>query len=300
MSDLSDTPRSEGLCPLSERVRFARWLLLFVDSDRSVDYREAFWDLLRALLIQYQADGKDDIEPRSLSTQELWRCALDGRRGSVDGLTSEKARKRVNDHWSALVESFAELQGRFTDAARKQRFTGLLWPTKNQSEGGRSSTYRLEWRPFSVSTALPTLPADYEKLPFVLRYHEDRSSLRFSFFGQLFLWPLLFRQQGDASMRIEGVRRYVPAVGLGLMILLVGLLVALALMQMGRGVLEWAWIAVAAVFYWFPLRPLMRLYDRSIIMASPLFYPFSESECQVELVRDPEAAMSERVKIVVT
>ena len=63
MSDLSDTPQSEGACPLPKRVEFAQWLLRFVDPDRSSDYREAFWDLLRALLTQYQGDGKDGIEP---------------------------------------------------------------------------------------------------------------------------------------------------------------------------------------------------------------------------------------------
>ncbi len=153
MSDLSDTPQCEGACPLPKRVEFAQWLLRFVDPDRSSDYRDAFWDLLRALLTQYQGDGKDGIEPSSLNTQELWRWALDARGKPFDDLTSEKARKRVNPHWSALEQSFAELQGRFTDAARKAGFTGLLWPTKDKSEGGRSSTYRLEWRPFGVSTA---------------------------------------------------------------------------------------------------------------------------------------------------
>ncbi|MDI3491351.1 MAG: hypothetical protein PWP11_2628 [Thauera sp.] len=79
MSDLSDTSQSEGTCPLPKRVEFAQWLLRFVDRDRSGDYRDAFWDLLRALLTQYQGDGKDDVEPRSLSTQELWRWALEER-----------------------------------------------------------------------------------------------------------------------------------------------------------------------------------------------------------------------------
>ncbi|WP_341648059.1 hypothetical protein [Thauera humireducens] len=65
MSDLSDTPQCEGACPLPERVEFAQWLLRFVDPDRSSDYRDAFWDLLRALLTQYQGDGKDGIEPSS-------------------------------------------------------------------------------------------------------------------------------------------------------------------------------------------------------------------------------------------
>ena len=37
------------------------------------------------------------------------------------------------------------------------------------------------------------------------------------------------------------------------------------------------------------VRPRKRLYDR-FIMASPLFYPFSEKECQVELVWDPAVA----------
>ena len=229
MSDLSDTPQCEGACPLPERVRFVQWFPMLLDRDRSADYREVFWDLLRALLTQYQGDGKDGIEPRSLSTQELWRWTLEERGEPVEGLTSNKARNRVNEHWPGVEEAFAELQGRFTDAARKAGFTGLLWPTKDKSDGGRSSTYRLEWRPFGVSTALPTLPADYEKLAFVLRYREDRSSLRFSLFGRLFLWPLLFRRQSEASMRIDGVRRYVPAIGLGLMVLLTGLPVLIAL-----------------------------------------------------------------------
>lgn len=291
MSDLSDTPQCEGACPLPERVRFAQWFQTFLDRDRSADYRDTPWDLLRALLTQYQGDGKDDVEPKSHSTRDLWRYTLEERGEPVDGLTSDKARKRMNDHWPALEESFAELQGRFTDAARKKGFTGLLWPTKDKSDGGRSSAYRLEWRPFGASTALPTLPADYEKQPFVLRYREDRSSLRFSLLGRLFLWPLLFRRHGGGSMRIDGVRRYVPAVGLGLMVLLTGLPVLIALMRVADGALEWELMVVAAIFFWFLLRPLIRLYDRFIIMASPLFYPFSEKECQVELVWDPQAAV---------
>ena len=291
MSDLSDTPQCEGGCPLPERVRFAQWFQTFLDRDRSADYRDALWDLLRALLTQYQGDGKDDVEPKSHSTRDLWRYTLEERGEPVDGLTSDKARKRMNDHWPPLEESFAELQGRFTHAARKKGFTGLLWPTKDKSDGGRSSAYRLEWRPFGASTALPTLPADYEKQPFVLRYREDRSSLRFSLLGRLFLWPLLFRRQGEASMRIDGVRRYVPAIGLGLMVLLTGLPVLIALMRVSDGAFEWELMIVAAIFFWFLLRPLIRLYDRFIIMASPLFYPFAEKECQVELVWDPEAAV---------
>ena len=291
MSDLSDTPHNEVACPLPERVRFAQWFQTFLDRDRSADYRDTPWDLLRALLTQYQGDGKDDIEPKSHSTRDLWRYTLEERGEPVDGLTSDKARKRMNDHWPALEESFAELQGRFTHAARKKGFTGLLWPTKDKSDGGRSSAYRLEWRPFGASTALPTLPADYEKQPFVLRYREDRSSLRFSLLGRLFLWPLLFRRQGEASMRIDGVRRYVPAIGLGLMVLLTGLPVLIALMRVSDGAFEWELMIVAAIFFWFLLRPLIRLYDRFIIMASPLFYPFAEKECQVELVWDPEAAV---------
>ena len=291
MSDFSDTPQSEGACALPERVRFAQWFQTFLDRDRSADYRDALWDLLRALLTQYQGDGKDDVEPKSHSTRDLWRYTLEERGEPVDGLTSDKARKRMNDHWPPLEESFAELQGRFTHAARKKGFTGLLWPTKDKSDGGRSSAYRLEWRPFGASTALPTLPADYEKQPFVLRYREDRSSLRFSLLGRLFLWPLLFRRQGEASMRIDGVRRYVPAIGLGLMVLLTGLPVLIALMRVSDGAFEWELMIVAAIFFWFLLRPLIRLYDRFIIMASPLFYPFAEKECQVELVWDPEAAV---------
>lgn len=276
---------------MPERVRFAQWFQTFLDRDRSADYRDTPWDLLRALLTQYQGDGKDDVEPKSHSTRDLWRYTLEERGEPVGGLTSDKARKRMNDHWPALEESFAELQGRFTHAARKKGFTGLLWPTKDKSDGGRSSAYRLEWRPFGASTALPTLPADYEKQPFVLRYREDRSSLRFSLLGRLFLWPLLFRRHGEGSMRIDGVRRYVPAVGLGLMVLLTGLPVLIALMRVADGALEWELMVVAAIFFWFLLRPLIRLYDRFIIMASPLFYPFSEKECQVELVWDPQAAV---------
>lgn len=291
MSDLSDTPQSEGACPLPKRVEFAQWFQTFLDRDRSADYRDTPWDLLRALLTQYQGDGKDDIEPKSHSTRDLWRYTLEERGEPVDGLTSDKARKRMSDHWPALEESFAELQGRFTDAARKKGFTGLLWPTKDKSDGGRSSAYRLEWRPFGASTALPTLPADYEKQPFVLRYREDRSSLRFSLLGRLFLWPLLFRRHSEASMRIDGVRRYVPAVGLGLTLLLTGLPVLIALMRVADGAFEWELMIVASIFFWFLLRPLIRLYDRFIIMASPIFYPFSEKECQIELVWDPEAAV---------
>lgn len=290
MSDFSDTPQSEGECLLPERVRFAQWFQAFLDRDRSAYYQGVLWDLLRALLTQYQGDGKDDIEPKSHSTQDLWRYTLEERGEPVDGLTSDKARKRMNEHWPGLEEAFAELQGRFTDAARKAGFAGLLWPAKDKSDGGRSSTYRLEWRPFGVSTALPTLPAGYDKLPFVLRYREDRSSLRFSLLGRLFLWPLLFRRQGEASMRIDGLRRYVPAIGFGLMLLLTGLPVLIALMRVADGVLEWRLMIVAAIFG-FLLWPLIRLYDRFIIMASPLFYPFSEKECQVELVWDPEAAV---------
>ncbi len=118
MSDLSDTPHSEVACPLLERVRFAQWFQTFLDRDRSADYRDTPWDLLRALLTQYQGDGKDDIEPKSHSTQDLWRYTLEERGEPVVGLTSDKARKRMNDHWPALEESFAELQGRFTDAER--------------------------------------------------------------------------------------------------------------------------------------------------------------------------------------
>lgn len=57
MSDLSDTPQSEGACPLLARVRFAQWFQTFLDRDRSADYRDTPWDLLRALLTQYQGDG---------------------------------------------------------------------------------------------------------------------------------------------------------------------------------------------------------------------------------------------------
>ena len=69
---------------------------------------------MRALLTQYQGDGKDGIEPRSLSTQELWRWTLEERGEPVDGLTSDKARKRVNEHWPGVEGAFAELQGRVT------------------------------------------------------------------------------------------------------------------------------------------------------------------------------------------
>lgn len=291
MSNLSESCESESECSLAERVRFAQWFQTFLDRDRSADYREVQWDLLRALLTQYQGDGKDGIEPKSHSTLDLWRYSLEERGESVDGLTSGKARNRVNEHWPKLEESFAELQGRFIDAAQKAGYTGLLWPAKDKSDGGKPSNYRLEWRPFGASAELPVLPAGYEKLPFVLRYHEDRSSLRFSRLGRLFLWPLLFRRQSAASMRIDGVRRYVPAVGLGVVVLLVGLPVLIAVMRMVDRVLEWELLVVAAIFFWLFMWPLGRLYDRFIIMASPLFYPFSEKECQVELVWDSEATV---------
>lgn len=288
MSNLSGMSESDNERSLAERVQLASWLQSFLDRDRSVDYREVHWDLLRALLTQFQGDGKDGIEPQSHSTQDLWRYTLEERGEVVEGLTSDKARKRVNEHWSRLEESFTELQGRFADAAQKAGFSGLLWPTKDKSEGGRPSAYRLQWRPFGLRMALPTLPSGYEKLPFVLRYHEDRSSLRFSLMGRLFLWPLLFRRQGDASMRVDGVRRYVPAVGLGLVVLLAGLPVLIALMRMVHGVLEWKLIVIAAMFFWL-LWPLVRLYDRFIIMVSPLFYSFAEKDCQIELLWDRDA-----------
>lgn len=290
MENRSEISESAKACSLEERVRFASWFQTFLDRDRSADYREVQWDLLRALLTQYQGDGKDDIEPKSHSTQDLWRYALEERGELVEGLTGDKARKRVNEHWSGLEQSFAELQGRFADAAQKAYFTGLLWPAKDKSEGGKPSAYRLEWRPFGASTVQPTVPSGYEKLPFVLQYREDRTSLRFSLLGRLFLWPLLFRSEEDASMRIDGVRSYVPAVGLGLMVLLGALPVLIALMRMAQGVLQWELIVLAATFFWFLLRPLARLYDRFIIMASPLFYSFAEKDCQIELVWDPDVA----------
>lgn len=73
MSDLTDTLQSEDASSLPERLQFAQWFQTFLDRDRSADYRDVLWDLLRALLTQYQADGKDDIEPKSHSTQDLWR-----------------------------------------------------------------------------------------------------------------------------------------------------------------------------------------------------------------------------------
>lgn len=290
MGDLSDISEGGTSCSLSERVQFAQWFQGFLDRDRSPDYRDVQWDLLRALLTQYQGDGKDGIEPQSLSTQELWRYALEERGEPIEGLNSAKARKRVNDHWPGLEESFAELQGRFTDAAQKANFNGLLWPTKDKSDGGRPSTYRLEWRPPGGSAEPVPLPPGYEVLPFVIRYREDRSSLRFSPLGRLFLLPLLFRRQSEASMRIDGIRRYVPAVALGLLVLIVGLPVLAALLLSKGGVLEWGWIIVAAIFYWVFVWPLTRLYDHFIIMASPLFYPFSEKDCQIELLWDAPAA----------
>jgi len=73
--------------------------------------------------------------------------------------------------------------------------------------------------------------------------------------------------------------------------LVTALPVLIALMRVADGALEWELMVVAAIFFWFLLRPLIRLYDRFIIMASPLFYPFSEKECQVELVWDPKATV---------
>ncbi len=61
---------------------------------------------------------------------------------------------------------FAQWFQRFPDRDRSADYRGALW---------------------DLLRALPTLPADYEKQPFVLRYREDRSILRFSLLGRLFL-----------------------------------------------------------------------------------------------------------------
>lgn len=286
MSDLGD-PQDEAVQPApTELIRYATWFLKLVDRDRNADYRDKPWDLLGALLLQHKADWEDGTPGKPIATHDLWRCALEERGEDASDAKSDTARKRINDHWGELITRFSEFEGRFTDAARKAGFSGLLWPVKNQSSGGKSSTYYLEWRKFGEAVTQPLLPQRYKELDFVLRYHEDQSSLRFSWIGRFFLLPLLFKRHDATTVRIEGMRRWAPAVGLGLLALFVGAMVVLALISAVSSSMNWSLLILAGGVYWFYLRPLARLYDRKVIMASPLFYPFKDSDCQVELLWD--------------
>ncbi|MEI7612747.1 MAG: hypothetical protein WCK63_07545 [Betaproteobacteria bacterium] len=286
MSDLGDLKKEVFQPAPVELIRYAAWFLQFIDQDRNADYRDKHWGLLRALLIQHKADWEDDAPGKPIATQELWRLALEERGEDTSDAKGSKARNRVNDHWNDLRSRFYEFEGRFTDAARKAGFTGLLWPEKHQSSGGTSSTYYLAWRKFGEAVTQPALAQSYKELPFVLHYHEDQSSLRFSWIGRLLLLPLLFKHHNATTVRIEGLRRWVPALGLGLLALFVGALVILALIPAASSKLNWSLVIMAATVYWFYLCPLARLYDRKIMMASPLFYPFKSRDCQVELLWD--------------
>lgn len=245
MSNLGD-PQDQISQPTSaELIRYAAWFLLQIDRDRNADYRDKPWDLMCALLIQHKADWEDGAQGKPISTQELWRCALEERGEDICDTKGEKARKRVNDHWNDLISGFSEFEGRFTDAAQKAGFNGLLWPVKNQSSGGKSSTYYLEWRKFGKAVAQPVLPQRYKELAFVLRYYEDQSTLRFSRIGRFFLWPLLFKRHDAATVRIEGIRRWTPAIGLGLLALSVGAMVVLALIPAASSGMNWSPLAPA-------------------------------------------------------
>lgn len=286
MSDF-DSKRDEACEPApAELIQYATWFLHFIEPDRNADYRDKAWDLLRALHIQHKADWEDGAAGKPLVTQDLWRTALEERGEDATSAKGNKARNRVNDHWNDLRSGFYGFEGRFTDAARKAGFSGLLWPEKHQSSGGKSSTYYLEWRQFGDAVAQPALPQAYNELPFVLRYHEDQSSLRFSWTGQLLLLPLLFKLKNSTTARIEGRRRWVPAFGLGLLAFFVGALAILALSPAASSSFNWSLAISAGVVYWFYLHPLVRLYDRKIIVASPIFYPFKDRDCQIELVWD--------------
>jgi hypothetical protein len=269
-----------------ELLRYSDWFLRFIDRDRNAAYRDRSWDLLRALFLQHKADWVDDQQAAPVSTQILWTRTLDEQGEGSSEVKPEQARKRVNDHWPKLVDQFAELEGRFTQEAQNEGFSGLLWPSKNQSSGGNSSTYYLIWSPFGQALTLPQLPSEYDQIPFTLRYHEDQSSLRFSRIGRLFLAPLMFKQHGPSIVRIEGLRRWVPAIGMGLLALLTGGIAILALMSGVSTNLNWSLLFLAAFIYWIYLRPLVRLYDSRITMAHPLFYPFNDKDCQVEVLWD--------------
>ncbi|AWI78871.1 hypothetical protein CEW87_05565 [Parazoarcus communis] len=294
MSDLSDGAVETAEPSPAELVRYAGWFQRFIDPDRNADYRGVPWDVFRGLLIQHSADWKDGTPANPVATKELWSSVVEGRGESAAAVDGSKARKRLNDHWSELETMFRELVGRFSAGAVKEGFDGLLWPVKDRSPGGRSATYRLEWRPVGATVEQPTLPATYSELPFVLRYHEDKSSLRFSWLGRLFFLPLFFRRQSERAVRVDGRRRYVPALALGMLALMTGLLLLLALATTTSSGLNWTLMLMSAVFYWVLLHPLARLYDRKVIMASPLFYPFKERDCQVELTWDDDAAENNR------
>lgn len=290
MSDVGEL-RDEGLQPSStDLLRYSNWFLQLIDRDRNPDYRDKTWDLLRVLLIQHKADWEDATSPKSVSTQDLWRLAQEEHGEEKSDVNGDTARKRVNDHWGDLITGFAEFEGRFIDAARKAGFSGLLWPKKNQSSGGKSSTYYLEWRDFGQAVAQPPLPPGYNELPFVLRYREDKSSVRFSWIGRLFFsLPLLFKHRDATTVRVEGLRRWIPAIAMALLAVFIGAMVVLALILSPASGLHWNLVILAALIYWFYLRPLTQLYDRRIIMMSPLFFPFKDRDCQVEVLWDVPA-----------
>jgi len=134
--------------------------------------------------------------------------------------------------------------------------------------------------------AQPALPPRYKDQPFVLHYHEDRSSLRFSRIGRCILVPLFFKHRDATTFRIEGLRRWGPAIGLVLVALFVGAPLILALVPTPSSGMDWRLFILAGTMYWLLLRPLLRLFDYRIMMASPLFYPFKDRDCQVELLWD--------------
>lgn len=286
MGSLEHLSDQSALPERVELLRYLDWFLRFIDRDRHTNYRDRSWDLLRALFLQHKADWVDDQPASPVPTQILWDRTLDERGEADPEVGAEKARKRINDHWAKLVIQFAEFEGRFTEEAKKEGFFGLLWPDKYQSSGGSSSTYFLTWKPFGQTLTLPQLPPGYDQIPFRLRYHEDQSSLRFSWIGRLFFAPLMFKQQGPGIVRIEGLRRWVPAIGMGLLALLIGGMAVLALMSGASANLNWSLLFLAVITYWIYLRPLVRLYDSRIMMAHPLFYPFKDRDCQVELSWD--------------
>ncbi|UCV13331.1 hypothetical protein [Quatrionicoccus australiensis] len=285
MSNLGDQVKQSWQSESVDILRYTQWFLHLIDRDCSSTYRDKSWDLLRALFLQHKADWIDGGVALPISTLDLWRSTLEERGETTSGAVSDKARKRVNEHWPNLMSQFSGFEGRFTEAARKAGFSGLLWPSKHQSNGGNSSTYFLEWRAFDENVLQPELPAGYGELPFILRYHEDQSSLRFSWIGRLFLAPLMFKQQSISTMRIEGARRWIPAIGMGLLATVIGTMAVLALIP-GASELNWNLLILAGAFYWIYLRPLARLYDLKIMMASPLFYPFKDRDCQIELQWD--------------
>lgn len=286
MGSLEQLPDRSLLPESVELLKYSDWFLRFIDRDRSAVYRDRSWDLLRALLLQHKADWVDNQQASPVPTQILWNRTLEEQGEAKSEVKPEQARKRVNDHWAKLIDQFAELEGRFTQEAQKEGFLGLLWPCKNQSSGGSSSTYFLDWKPFGKTITFPELPPGYDQIPFTLRYYEDQSSLRFSRIGRLFLAPFMFKQHGPGILRIEGLRRWVPAIGMGLLALLIGGMAILALMSGVSANLNWSLLLLAAIIYWIYLRPLVRLYDSRIMMAHPLLYPLNDRDCQVEVLWD--------------